>query len=288
MHDALEWYASAYDFVEVNSTFYTIPGRETVASWRGRVPESFEFTVKAHRELTHVNRLSPKRETHEIFEKMKNICEILRSEILVMETPPNFDVGENLEDIQDFLCSLNPRNLRIAWEMRCYGEREVPPRVAELMREHHIIHCVDYSTSKPSFESDVTYTRLFGRGKGNIYQFTDKELADINSLVEETGSKRKYMNFHGVRMYKDAARMILFKKTGRFPKVTKSVGQKSLEEVLTEDARFPASKRELLESQGWKVFDKTDSLRVRVSEAISGIPERIYADIEDVMNQMTL
>lgn len=287
MHDALEWYARAYDFVEVNSTFYTVPERKTVASWRGRVPEAFEFTVKAHRELTHVNQLSPKRETHEIFEKMKNICEILRSEILVMETPPAFDVGENLEGIQDFLYSLNPGNLRIAWEMRCYDEREVPLRVAELMREHHIIHCVDYSTSKPSFESDVTYTRLFGRGKGNIYQFTDKELADINSCVEETGSKRKYMNFHGVKMYKDAARMILFKRTGRFPKVTKSVGQKSLEEVLLEDARFPASRRELLESQGWKVFDKTDSLRVRVSDAISGIPERIYADIEDVLNQMT-
>jgi uncharacterized protein YecE (DUF72 family) len=140
MHDALEWYARAYDFVEVNSTFYTIPERETVASWRRRVPKSFEFTVKAHRELTHVNQLSPKRETHEIFGKIKIICEILRSEILVMETPPYFDVGENLEGIQDFLCSLNPGNLRIAWEMRCYGDRDVPFRVAELMREHKEVH----------------------------------------------------------------------------------------------------------------------------------------------------
>jgi hypothetical protein len=82
--------------------------------------------------------------------------------------------------------------------------------------------------------------------------------------------------------------MILFKKTGRFPNVTKSVGQKSLEEVLMEDARFPVSKRELLESQGWKVFDKTDSLRVRVSDTISGIPERIYIDIEDVLSQIDL
>lgn len=287
-HDALEWYARAYDFVEVNSTFYAVPERETLASWRRRVPESFEFTVKAHRGLTHKYHLSPKRETHEIFEKMKNVCEILRSEILVMETPPAFDVGENLGDIQDFLCSVDLGNLRIAWEMRCFGEREIPLRVTEFLQEHHIIHCVDYSTSRSSFESDVTYTRLFGRGKGNVYQFTDEELADINSLVEKTGSKRKYMNFHGVKMYKDAARMILFRKTGKFPRVTRTIGQKSLEEVLTEDARFPTSRQELLESQGWKVFDRTEDSRVRVSDAISGIPERIYADAKDVLNQIDL
>lgn len=39
--DLLAAYANAFDFVEVNSTFYTNPSIEMVRSWRRRVPEDF-------------------------------------------------------------------------------------------------------------------------------------------------------------------------------------------------------------------------------------------------------
>jgi uncharacterized protein YecE (DUF72 family) len=53
----LEYYATHFDTVEVNATFYRLPTREAVATWAKQVPPGFCFAVKASRYLTHVRRL---------------------------------------------------------------------------------------------------------------------------------------------------------------------------------------------------------------------------------------
>jgi uncharacterized protein YecE (DUF72 family) len=53
----LEVYASAFDTVEVNSTFYRLARRDAVAGWVEQTPPEFLFAVKASRYLTHVKRL---------------------------------------------------------------------------------------------------------------------------------------------------------------------------------------------------------------------------------------
>ena len=50
--DRLAWYAGHFDTVEVNSTFYAIPGESTVARWAQVTPENFVFDVKLHRVLS--------------------------------------------------------------------------------------------------------------------------------------------------------------------------------------------------------------------------------------------
>jgi uncharacterized protein YecE (DUF72 family) len=49
----LEAYAQQFDTVELNVTYYAIPGERTVRSWAARTPDGFLFSVKAHRSLTH-------------------------------------------------------------------------------------------------------------------------------------------------------------------------------------------------------------------------------------------
>lgn len=53
----LEHYASVFDTVEVNATFYRLQAVETVRAWAEQVPEGFLFAVKASRYLTHMRRL---------------------------------------------------------------------------------------------------------------------------------------------------------------------------------------------------------------------------------------
>ena len=53
----LERYATLFDTVEVNATFYRLPAVTTVARWVERVPEDFLFAVKMSRFVTHVKRL---------------------------------------------------------------------------------------------------------------------------------------------------------------------------------------------------------------------------------------
>ena len=54
----LEHYATLFDTVEVNSTFYRLARRDAVARWVEQVPEGFVFAVKGSRYLTHMKRLT--------------------------------------------------------------------------------------------------------------------------------------------------------------------------------------------------------------------------------------
>ncbi len=53
----LRHYASRFDTVEINASFYRLPARSTFEGWAGQTPPGFRFAVKASRFLTHVRRL---------------------------------------------------------------------------------------------------------------------------------------------------------------------------------------------------------------------------------------
>jgi len=69
-------YSKAFNFVEVNSTFYELPSLKEAEKWRKLVPPTFQFTVRANKAITHKCKLQPTQEAFETFEKMRQICTI--------------------------------------------------------------------------------------------------------------------------------------------------------------------------------------------------------------------
>src|ERR687884_1075701 len=56
--ERLPWYAERFEVVELNSSFYAVPERTTVARWARATPPGFRFDVKLHRLLSrHAARL---------------------------------------------------------------------------------------------------------------------------------------------------------------------------------------------------------------------------------------
>ena len=49
----LEYYASQFNSMEINSSFYKIPRGSTYKNWSDQVPDNFQFTVKLWRGITH-------------------------------------------------------------------------------------------------------------------------------------------------------------------------------------------------------------------------------------------
>jgi uncharacterized protein YecE (DUF72 family) len=47
------YYASLFNSIEINSSFYKIPQAKTISRWRETVPESFRFTFKLWKGITH-------------------------------------------------------------------------------------------------------------------------------------------------------------------------------------------------------------------------------------------
>jgi uncharacterized protein YecE (DUF72 family) len=50
--ERLQYYASQFPLVEVDSTYYSLPVRRTAELWRERTPPDFTFNVKAHALMT--------------------------------------------------------------------------------------------------------------------------------------------------------------------------------------------------------------------------------------------
>jgi uncharacterized protein YecE (DUF72 family) len=275
-------YSKAFNFVEVNSTFYEIPSTKTVETWRRIVPTDFKFTVRCNKRLTHELKFERIPEVYQILNEMTKICTILKAEILHFQTSPSFNYNRtNSQKVKNFFESTKLKHLRIALETR--SPTPLEQRFVKTLQDLNIIHCVDLlKGNEPAYRSDVLYTRLFGKGLHNIYQPLDSELKQVAYTASKKGVKKSVITMHSNRMFKDAARFRIYKDTGEFPMVTKSTGVNSLTEVLKEDARFPSTKTELLNHQGWKIIDLTTNKRVHASDLLQKLPEKTYNGIEDI------
>jgi len=183
---------------------------------------------------------------------------------------------------KDFLSTINLKGIRLAWEVRS----RMTPKLVSMMKDFGMIHSVDFSREQPAFRSDTIYTRLFGKGEHNIYQFTDEELEEIDQKIVKAEATRVLVSFHGIRMNTDAARFKRYAETRTFIPVTAFTGIDSVKAVLQEDAEFPSTKNQLIKHQGWKVVDLTSGKRVRLSELLSKLPEKSYHSVQEVTKEI--
>ncbi|UCG36792.1 MAG: DUF72 domain-containing protein [Candidatus Bathyarchaeota archaeon] len=280
---SLKAYSEIFNFVEVNYTFYKYPDNRTVERWRWMVPDNFVFTVRCHQDLTHKIGLGPTDEAYVVFSRMLEVCRILDAPFLHLLTPNDqvLDIAK-IKDARDFLSTISLKNIQLAWEVRS----PVTQPLVNLMKDYDIVHSVDLSREEPANQTDTIYTRLFGKGKHNIYQFSDEELVEIDRRILKSHARTAIVTYHGVRMNTDAARFKKYKEAGEFPPITVYTGADSVRTVLREDANFPSSKKKLVAHQGWKVVDLTGDKRVHLSELLSKLPEKTYNSIKDVIEEL--
>ncbi len=283
----LQDYARAFSFAEANATFYRLPSLSTGYRWRRSAPCDFSFSMKAPGFLTHRARLRPGASFHCAVVRAARFATVIRATDFVVETPPTLVVGarecEGLRDIRVTLSAESP-GTRLGLEARAYRGRALPPALGAFMAREEVTDVVDFSVASPLVPSDVAYARLFGPGEGNRWEFTDAELRALQDRADDVRAERTVLAFHGVRMYKDAARFLSFQRTASFPPSTKGSGLASLEEVLRDGgASFPATGQELLATHGWRVVD-LDGRSEHASALLGGLtPDRTFGSIHDVL-----
>lgn len=265
-----------------------MPLLKEVEKWRKLVPSDFKFAIRAHQSIAHRYKFKPVNGTFETFQRMKQICSMLDAEVLHLQVPSSFKLNKTLiGNLCSLLSSVNLQKLRLALEIRGLKSSQMPSGLLRAMQDYNVVHCTDLSKGEmPAYESEILYTRLFGMGKHNVYQPTDGELSEIDNRASGGKSKRIVMSFHFVRMYKDAARLKTYKQTGKFPMITRSTGLASLEEILSEDARFPSTKQELIRDQGWKIFDLTETERIHVEDLLEKLPDATYNNLGEVTDRL--
>ncbi|HKT79363.1 MAG TPA: DUF72 domain-containing protein [Vicinamibacterales bacterium] len=110
----LEYYASRFDTVEINNSFYRLPAADTFENWRRRVPSGFVYSVKASRYLTHMKKLKdPGPPLDLFFSRAKHLGNRLGP--VLYQLPPRWP--RNVERLDAFLRAL-PRRRRHVIEFR--------------------------------------------------------------------------------------------------------------------------------------------------------------------------
>jgi len=118
--DWLEYFASRFDSVEINNSFYRVPDRDTVASWARQTPARFRFAVKMWRGVTHFKKLKDCREHLETFFSAVSALRAKQRGPLLVQLPSN--QGKDLAKLDAFLGDLkavaHPARWKVAVEFR--------------------------------------------------------------------------------------------------------------------------------------------------------------------------
>lgn len=113
--EMLGFYSTKFPVVEINNTFYQLPKEKTLLDWAARVPESFQFAIKASQRITHFTRL--KAESADVVAYLLKTVAVLGSRLgpILFQLPPNLKRDD--ERLSSFLSRL-PKDKRYAMEFR--------------------------------------------------------------------------------------------------------------------------------------------------------------------------
>src|SRR5688572_9134963 len=87
--EMLSYYAQRFAAVEINNSFYRMPGESDIKSWAQQVPKGFRFALKAPQAITHFKRLKNAEEALNTLFKTTAALKT-RQGPLLFGLPPNF------------------------------------------------------------------------------------------------------------------------------------------------------------------------------------------------------
>ena len=164
----LGYYSERFPTVEINYTFYRIPTEKLLAGWAAGTPETFTFTLKAPRKITHDSKLQ------RCEDLLQTFCRTARTlgpklATLLFQLPPTFK--KDAAVLRAFV-DLLPEGTRAAFEFRHPSWFDA--EVFDALRARNIALCIADSEklhTPVEVTADYAYLRLRDEG----YQEPDIE-----------------------------------------------------------------------------------------------------------------
>ena len=134
--DRLARYARAFPLVEIDRTFYGPPRASEVDRWISQTPDTFRFTAKVPRQITHDARLQGPDALRQLEDFLKTITRLGdRLGAVVLQLGPGFQFPRDADGLSralQLLPTIAPPSLRVAVEFRHPSWIEAPDVEARL------------------------------------------------------------------------------------------------------------------------------------------------------------
>ena len=192
----LQRYAAAFDFVEINSSFYRQVRPATFQKWAEEVAEDFRFSVKMHRLVTHYTRLKNTGILGDFFGSVNGLGKKLA--VVLVQLPPTlvFDAAvadrffSALRELYRGCAVCEPRHA--SWQQ---------PDAQTLLAKHAIGPVL---TEIPGSDDDYLhgskkaiplYVRLHGTPRKYYSSYGDKDLGRLAQFLADHAERRRYVVF---------------------------------------------------------------------------------------------
>ena len=176
----LPYYATRFNTVEINYTFYRMPTAKLVTGWAAQVPERFTFTLKAPKRITHDRRLK------DVGDSVRGFLDAAaelgsKRGALLFQLPPNFK--KDLAVFDAFLETLPPKVCG-AFEFR--HESWLDDEVYARLRARNLALCIADSEKRSTpvmATADYAYLRLRDEG------YTEQHILDWAARVQDLATR---------------------------------------------------------------------------------------------------
>lgn len=198
--DYLSYYATQFNILEVDATFYRIPAVSTVKGWYAKTPQDFRFALKVPQEITHERVLA---DADSVFAEFLRATEPLGEKLAVMLLQfPYFNKkafcspAEFIARLKPFLEKL-PATPRFALEIR--NKYWLGPSLYDLLRKHNVALALidhpwmprpgEWSAKVDPITTDFTYIRWLGDRKA----IEERTKTWDKTVVDRTGDLQEWV-----------------------------------------------------------------------------------------------
>lgn len=185
----LTYYASHFNSIEFNSSFYKIPQPGTVAKWAASVPEDFRFTFKLWKGITHNKGFNFNQEDVVAFFNSVNAVNEKKG-CLLIQFPPGLG-REYINQLEKLLGCINESNPSQEWKVavefrnRSWYDEEVYD-LLEYYNATMVVQDIPKSaTPLIDQKSDFLYIRFHGPTGNYRESYSEAFLREYSDLINE-------------------------------------------------------------------------------------------------------
>ena len=185
----LGFYASQFDTVEINNTFYRMPDANTVAKWKTQVPDAFTFILKAPQRITHQKRLAgAEDDVKQLFEVAESLGPKLGP--VLFQLPPYSK--KDAAKLQAFLEWLPP-DRKVAFEFR--HDSWCDEEIYSILRGRNAPVCLSDTDESGDPDAFVIPTAKFGYLRLRRTEYSDADLEAWAKRVQKQPWDEAYIFF---------------------------------------------------------------------------------------------
>jgi len=181
----LVFYSREFDTVELNYSFYRMPGSKAYIDWYNRLPDGFTFTVKMNRLITHLKRMIIDDMSSEAMRSFLHDTQGLKEKLAIILLQLQPSQGIDLKRLERFFIEytsiINELEYKPSTSIEFRNVTWFTNETYELLRQYNVALVFPNTPEyrRLEFTSDFVFIRIHGNKS-----YSDQKLKELKEEID--------------------------------------------------------------------------------------------------------